>query len=1347
MHTFDLRFLNNLKQQLSTGNRSSIQLNALPGRYLSRMDLADLNKLEDGASEAFLEILLSVPEFEFKLDTRPSKAANPEELKKHEALVKRLSTITAENKSQFKEHGTETFGLGFPVLLMQDPKSPTHIFKAPLFIWSLNIERNPRRQHEWIIRRKIDYGVTHNTLLAAQVYQQLGMKLYGIEDQFMDDGVFDTTELVGLVFKQLKQLNPNIEESIRPLFHQKLKQPIAPLLTREAIGQYPLEQPKVIWSGIFGLFKSQKESIINDIDELIEEVEPFQQKMKEKVAETGEEQNVQHPFSSVPLDPSQQHLLNSLTKGKSLIIQGPPGTGKSQTLTGIITNALANKSTCLIVCEKKTALDVIYENLEAVGLEELAVIVEDIFRDRKTVVESVRNRNKIKNSLHVPSANFQRLIRTCTKNIQSLQGMHEQLVASLVNDETWTDLVGTFLNKKLHPALNQIEKHLKNDEVKYTVSEYEGILDVLEEAQEKFKHVGTLEHPLNVLQDHFFEDKNYEQSENRIKRSIKQLIQVVELAQRDILSYLFEYEKLIEEHFSKLYLLKSKFTSSISELIEEGFEQSDYYFSQNTGWTRSLLRGVSKKYKKLEADKIKILHEYAQLIVLHKKYEYFQFKFVSCSDPKKVDYEALAKHIKEYQFQVFEWYNSRSQMISKVVRDLSPENIYKHIIFKTEAETLIRHLNRFEEDFRNSKVLKLEFTFSNRVIRERLTTIEDLHADLKKLQNTFNDFENYYALKYLWVRSNDVQKNVIRGFSKTQNIEDWTDCFSSWYLKNCLIFFQSNGVPTQIDYERQRDAYLENDAKVKELLHNDILGYWRAAQTESVTSFHKTNKPLKLNSLYNIRGGAGGRRTALRQIVKTAPELFQTFFPVLLVSPAVCSSILPLELDLYDLVIFDEASQLRIEDNFCALIRGKRKVISGDSQQMPPSSYFGSTQLLLNDDDDLDITEADDADQMMVNESIDYLSSAESLLEYTLAEGYYSESFLEIHYRSKHPSLIDFSNAAFYGNRLSPMPPTADYKPIHFYPINGRYDKQQNLDEANAILDYLFKLVLKLPKGENCPSVGIATFNLPQRNLILDCIRERSAKETEQDEAFQCLYNAGLFVKNLENIQGDERDIILLSTTYGPRDDKGTFTQNFGPINRAQGHRLLNVIVTRAKQEMHVFTSVPEAYYTRYRAEIEAKGPVRKGIFYAYLQYAKVTSENLEKQRAALLDFLADVCTNKPARKIEKRFNSDAFKEYVIKYLSTILPEQAYKMHYTYGGFKIPIMLFSPDGKPTLALYFDLYHEQYSEEAYLWDQFYEQHLSRLDIPVHRVWSKEWFRDLGTATSKLEKQINTVVKLY
>ena len=295
----------------------------------------------------------------------------------------------------------------------------------------------------------------------------------------------------------------------------------------------------------------------------------------------------------------------------------------------------------------------------------------------------------------------------------------------------------------------------------------------------------------------------------------------------------------------------------------------------------------------------------------------------------------------------------------------------------------------------------------------------------------------------------------------------------------------------------------------------------------------------------------------LRQLLQEIPSAVLQLTPCLLMSPLSIAQYLSASASNFDIVIFDEASQIPVWDAVGAMARAKQVVMVGDPKQLPPTNFFGREN---SSDDDMPDVESD----------------LESILDECLGASLPTRN-LSWHYRSRHESLIAFSNHKYYGGALVTFPsPATQDNAVSFHWVAGRYEKggaRINQIEAKALVA---DLVARLQSPEFRASgltIGVVTFNTEQQHLIEDLLDAERRKDPELESYFSDAELEPLFVKNLESVQGDERDIMYFSITYGP-DIAGAVSMNFGPLNRDGGERRLNVAVTRARHELRVFSSL-----------------------------------------------------------------------------------------------------------------------------------------------------------------------------
>lgn len=448
----------------------------------------------------------------------------------------------------------------------------------------------------------------------------------------------------------------------------------------------------------------------------------------------------------------------------------------------------------------------------------------------------------------------------------------------------------------------------------------------------------------------------------------------------------------------------------------------------------------------------------------------------------------------------------------------------------------------------------------------------------------------------------------------------------------------------------------------------------------------------------------------LRRLMDRAFNAVTTLTPCVMMSPLTVSDLLPARHDLFDLVVMDEASQIKPEDSLGALLRAKQALIVGDPQQLPPTRFFD--RVIEGQDGS---AEGEDDDEAIV---------AESVLD--LAERAFPPSRrLLWHYRSRHESLIAFSNRHFYDDSLivfpAPAGPGEDLG-VQVKEVGGAWrggDRNRvNVEEARAVIEEIAALARRAPDR----SIGVVTMNqaqmqLVQRELDLEANRDTALDNYLRQWEERTDPREPLFVKNLENVQGDERDVVLVSLGYG-RTPEGVLHQRFMPIQRhADGHRRLNVLFTRARSKLVLFASIkPE--------EIQAEGKAR-GV--------KVLRDYLLYARDRRLD--SGVADGEPESPFEVAVRG-------------ILVERGYDVACQVGvaGYRIDLAVRHPQerGRFVLGIECDgaTYHS--AKSARDRDRLRQENLERLGWRITRVWSTDWFRDPRMAAERLIAEVQRAI---
>jgi very-short-patch-repair endonuclease len=1330
------KFLEILRDKLSKGNNKSIHLNALPGRSATRIDFLEIDLIKRNFSRDFITKLLTKKSFKIEItfeDDFDINKLDEKVAKKLTVSIRRLKSICKQNNDYFQEHGIKPFGFGFPIVLKRDNKDPKNIIKAPLIIWALEIEEDRKQVNKWTIKREEDYPIYFNDVLISHIEKDEGIKISKIKKEFLDDFLLDINELSEVTSDFINQFGSKISLNA-----------IQDILTDYHTCEVTSDEeelifkiPKITGSGIFGLFINQKQTIIEDYNLFIEK------DTNPDLASLVNENFKINPFTAIDTDPSQQSVLNNLALKNRIIIHGPPGTGKSQSLTAVIANALANQAKCLIVCEKRTALDVIYNNLKELGLEKIIALIEDTSKDRRKIIDKARdtiddiNKTSYKYfNYKFNESEFLKLVND-TKDVRdSILDYHKKIDHQLFNEDNWTDLVGRFLNSSKQINIKDFDKLITTDSFSYDYPEFKNLYNTIVKLQSYFERYNPKTSSLEFI--------NYDSVKGIDLISVHDhLIDIIEKYShnhKDILvrinSILSEYKSLLESdcniHYKsikeKIHLTKVLFDNN-----------SGYFLFNKVHWINDFPLGISSlfsaKYKKVKDDKKSFLLLFEEIENEINFFNYISYKKLDLEDKKYL--KNCDDRLNFLHNDLNAWHLDISNFIEGRINELGLGDTIKFV----NLQNAINELNISYNTHLHNHLSAITFSFDypNKIlsISSLRAPIEFFEEKLLMIRKELDSIHDFLDWKGFYIQLNNKEKAITDAIIQI-DLQNGDSYFRSWYYSKVLL---KNSLKPLSGIDSLLDNISLNGESLKSQTIKKILTVW---QTKRIESIYRYNNKSSFNAKQLFaKTNKSGRKQSLRNIIFEDFDLFTDLFPVVMVNPSVCSSIFPLKENLFDIVLFDEASQLRIEDTFCSLVRGKIRIISGDEHQMPPSSYFQSNEYFIDSEAD-DISENDDLqNSRRFDDAIVNLAYQESLLDYA-SELAYTDVDLQIHYRSRHPLLINFSNAAFYGKKLNPLPERNDYKPIKFIKVNGTYHNQVNEAEAKQVISILKNSIFK-DESRKYPSIGIATFNIHQRNLIIDEINREANSDPDFSIKVDALYENGLFIKNLENIQGDERDIIIISTTFGYNKD-GYFAERFGPLNMSlKGHRLLNVIITRAKYKIFVCSSFPDEKIATFKDHLQQYGNIGRGILYAYIAYAKAIETSDWDSVDYILSLLLDKSTLNFKSQEPLIGTESPFEDEVVDYLvGSGFSSNRIILQYKCGGFRIDIAILSKyRNKPIIAIECDGASYHSSNEAYLWDTFRQKQLENYGLKFVRIWSTNWWINPKKELSKILKFISDI----
>lgn len=1466
------KLLIELQNRLKVGSRRGVHLNAITGRSRYKFDLTRLSHIDENLPQNFINALLSELPLKFKISWKDNvpdlNSLFEEDQAQLVRITKSFENLINQTNAIESEKGINTFGFGFPILVRRD-QSDNKLTVAPILIWSLRIKRT-KDFNTWEILRNDEDPIYINEVLINHLQNDSKIEINQVSSEHLDDGLIERNELLDICVEIIESINSSTPNDLRETFEKKLND-IKPISHKKHYEKLPLTSNNsfIDFGGLFSIFEVQKQNIINDYGNLLE------LKGAEIDLEDMEEHYFQ-PISSVETDPSQQGILHSLNSSRNILIQGPPGTGKSQSLTAILVNALENHKKTIVVCEKRTALEVLFNALNKKGLNYQTILIKDIVKDRRKAVDSVRDR--VDNSAYRryrythSKGTLDNIIEKSKSLINAINKRHQKLDEKLIGNKNWTNIVGSLLSE-LKGNSEDYNLELSKDTFSYDSSELNELLELIRKGQNLFndyKPFKTLsflnsskltgDNPF-ITEQRINEDFiNYEKEFSNVQQKIRNYHEeYFDIRKNEIageieschnlaqeyersLSAIPEFLKKFQDNYKKIRTLE--FQNELDK-IKDKLDEVDSIFKEYSSKISFLdndlvntfnfkLKSVfSKSLKKLKKDR----HTIAQRI--------FEIEsiLIECKDLPKKEFKSDIKEnkkiffeLKEAVIQINSEFNSKltneldelkldtftnetigfqiclqqlknigssrtsefNGLITETLDELmeiqsdlvNKKNTVNEFIessidlpsinmsdslnsIKIDLDKYFEYIDESQNDFVNVIKKEVENFDILKPINEKFKTktFDALNVIFKKLTDKinedswsrikinekkeknilnkisellqtkkefFNNENDLFPIEFKWFQYyNSLTEDKRQIIDQLSPKENWRKTFLIYYLNSLLVNSANMDLPTN------DNDHIELGKSLSELEKEQIKyirEYWFSKQIDATRTFDVNNPNIAVENLYNKRASRSHKRLSLREIVKLDMDLFSTFFPIILTTPDVASNLFKGQNKYFDIVMFDEASQLKLEDNLPALLKGKQIVIAGDEHQMPPSNYFSKIFDGTIEDED----EFEDEIDRIKSEASNSLLDCESLLDFASELGF-DIRHLDFHYRSRHPYLIDYSNYAFYNQRLKPLPNDFDYVPIKYINVNGTYSENSNDSEAETVLSIIENNISRLPNGEY-PTIGVATFNINQRNLILGKINERRKfnRYREFNDKIVELEENGFFVKNLENIQGDERDVIILSTTYGINKD-GKFAQRFGSINHQKGYKLLNVIVTRAKYKVYVCSSIPQEVFLNYKEHLITEGSNnRRGALYAYLAYSKAVSEQDNEARLTVLNALAENSSKKISI---DNFNDELespFEEEVYEALTEHFDDSNIIPQLKFAGFRIDLVYDTKKiGLPKIAIECDGAQYHSSQEAYLHDRHRQKILERNGFVFHRIWSTNWWRNPKKETQKLVEFIKSV----
>ena len=901
---------------------------------------------------------------------------------------------------------------------------------------------------------------------------------------------------------------------------------------------------------------------------------------------------------------------------------------------------------------------------------------------------------------------------------------------------------------------SEIEKFQTTIKIEHVLSKQHGI-PVLECIMEKINYMKKLgESPLRYFYPkwHRTNKELRDFVKNNLSLTIESLVKIEELVSSNI-CYL-SLKEYLKPLYSDLEITEISDLNEIYQAIESFktvIKSLEALYQLYSAYSQSLENGISlleshSQYRFVLgkygiADDVKpdkILRDLFTSKVIQKNKEIFQFFSSFQGFPKPAIADTLERFIANLESQIGT-YNKLAVVsdnfgIPETLKDNNFNDVFKGfldaynaiILYYEFKERFVKELAYFKSNFSDDTAQKLEL--STNVGKEFESFLADIQYYL----------ENYEA-ENRWLDLSSQLKEGEKVILKSLCELKLEDPFGEMIIAYCKYWIDRVESENRKIRNFSQDLY---DSKRQDL--NSKVDEKRKICAELISYLVKKNGAQVAHNgqlIHDLR--LKRRKKNIRYVFKKYFEEIQKIFPVVLMAPENVSLCLPNKTDLFNLVIFDEASQLEVYKAIPSVFRGEAIFVTGDEYQLPPNRIGVSLY-----DDSILQSEASE-DDLELQDRLDS-RAAESFLDQCISRFCKHNSdtskrsgrkVLDWHYRSEHEALINFSNHAFYKGliQISPDPGQyRDYRCIRYHKVNGFFIKRRNIIEAKEVVRLLKNFWLS--KQKSIPTIGVVTFSLEQQNTIWDEIDKESATNPAFAEAYQKELirrdgeeDIGFFIRNIENVQGDERDVIIFSIGYAPEALGQKIEMQFGIFSREKGENRLNVAVTRAKKEVHIVSSIePE--------ELRTENTTHRGpkLLQEYLRYCRLIDGSKQREAKKLLISLSTLSISDDANILA--FDSE-YEQEVFHFLKS----KGYTAHSQVGcsKYRIDLAVIDPhySGRYLCGIECDgaTYHS--GSDARERDIYRQSFLESKNWKILRIWSSHWFRSPETAKDRLLSAIS------
>lgn len=1268
---YSLSLLHSLINRWRESAHRSVWWQAHPTE-LNCIDLCRLDIQEEEAASRWVQKLISGQRLEAEIS--PDAYSGP--------VVRHLYV---ENRNGERRRGKRPLGIGYPVIMRENPDNPFHPFTIPVFIWKANLEHHQVQTDSYLLKREEASSVFINPYLLYDLEprREVLTTLWETHRK-LQQGDWKTRDLIAAI-EEIAKVN-----SLDYEFVDKGIQRFPTTQQAAILGQ----RGSVVWSGVLTTFPDSTLSIRRRLGEELDRLEELgdqQQTGQQEVLDSQSEAAGGHPFGLFLPTQGQETALRASQNHHLSMVFGPSGSGKSVALANILTNALSNGARCLVISSEISSLQHTQTRLLESGIEGQSFLLKEERNDQPLLFELFRRAGeRVKTNSPFPEEQFELLLQKAWRLHARLQKEFEAVNSPIFGHLNWTETVGVFLKSNRQEGKELLGSQLSPNDFVFTFSEYQMLKEAIEYSQPLYVPINSLRHPLSELNDYIYLSLTVDEARQYLELHLEETLTQATSLQYRYIAKLDSYAEKLTTHYEEFYRELREHLRQLNENIEDYKNKygSDFEDSGVVNTSKLHVYGVfSNKHKNILQAKDAIARDYSILQKLHLQHGYFDYRFSDIGVEHR-NIKKITQNLEDFEKTLNHWYRRIPQSVQEDLQRLTSKNIHSGLDFGEQLEELEYSLDVLIEQVNDLKIFRDPLNNNTLTLHKRKKVLEDIIENLEQARFQMRDFEQFHPWQSNWLKLGELSRKLIRALTKVKP-DNWMAAFESWYFHNQLTLGFQTDTPQQETPLKVCHEAIEN---LRSILPAQIRHVWHKKLTSSLRIMRRVNRQL-YQSTFGRHSAEQSGTISLKMLFEEATDAVLDAVPALLATPEQAAAILPGKRTqpLFDLILIDQAQTLSVETALPLLWLGHRTVLFGN----PESAIDERSQSILN------------------------LAAQTGSKQIPLTEIVYP--FPENLKTTLQDLLHPYPTVAFpLGRQAWPPIATTTF-------TDGLYDENActNFKEAEAIVEMLKEL--QPSTNLTFPRIVIACATPQQRDCISDLLVKTKQQGGDPDEKIRQLERNGLLVVSFDEMSGLKADVRMLSMTFGPSDHSGVLNEDIQTLNIPERASATKLALTQNCRQFYLFHSLPP-----------------KSID----DLAKASSDATTSIICQLIRRLEDPDANDAPRKtgdhhagIGQGNSESIFCEEVARALQPYLGHGRLQLNQLIDDIHIPLVV-NPisEGRDRIAILPDGFLNRAEPVALQWENYLRTLLEAKNFRFLTTWSANWWRDPKQEARKLASLI-------